>query len=652
MAIVKEIRTANVNNLIEIDKGEDNVLIIEGQEYTLQNLAPVALSFGPLNYPTGDGSDVPSALAQLALGRVYCAGGSGIKPDAASSGQFDTTRLATGHSVLGPWVWSDTTSNYYGPVDDTTGDYSSFSADFSLVASGISLFSGLNNAVGIGSFFLPEKNNRWLGVGSYGTGPNNTSSDPRAQFSTLQKNGTAAKVKQVTHRIPYINHIDDSWVVSTFMPFTTYSPTTMTIQISAFDRDTGAETVLNNAWIAANVHKGVEWQSMTGCSSSNTVAVDGEASADFYQPIMTDSDLIIYRARISDLDTGSPSISASHSSVTATFDAANNYMVVNTLDIPTHSRVFVTSSSGMPGGLASGTWYWTVRQSATQSKLAVSLLAAQNDETIDITSAGTGTLTVHVPALLLKTGGAAGEPADTSSVLSVPYWNNGGSNRQVTAWTFNLNDVNYLSVGILEPGVSTTVNERLHLYTWRLDTPSTATFLQRCETGAKGRVRSYFLLDTTRRRFLAVYDSFLIYYTFNPAIGWVEHKTIDLSVRCLGVDSIGRIWATTSEGTYITGGQKLHVFEPSGSAAHIKIEFVNAPYRYTGAPIEASIALDVYNMAGERLETSITLTRTSTNFTFAGGASSVSVTTSTEETTSVPISIIGSGLVTCKGEAA
>jgi hypothetical protein len=66
-------------------------------------------------------------------------------------------------------------------------------------------------------------------------------------------------------------------------------------------------------------------------------------------------------------------------------------------NIPTLSKVRFTTSGTLPGGLVTGTFYWTIRQSATTSKLATSYANALANSFIDLTNvAGSGTHTVNV----------------------------------------------------------------------------------------------------------------------------------------------------------------------------------------------------------------------------------------------------------------
>jgi len=77
-----------------------------------------------------------------------------------------------------------------------------------------------------------------------------------------------------------------------------------------------------------------------------------------------------------------------------TFTADNSTEIITHAggDVANFTRVRVSNSGGgLPGGLSAATDYWTVRQSATTSKLATSRANAIAGTTIDITTNGTGT---------------------------------------------------------------------------------------------------------------------------------------------------------------------------------------------------------------------------------------------------------------------
>ena len=82
---------------------------------------------------------------------------------------------------------------------------------------------------------------------------------------------------------------------------------------------------------------------------------------------------------------------------TFTADAGTDIITHSGIDFPTGTKVRLTNSGGgLPGGTATLTDYYTVRQAAGTSKLAASLSQAVNNQTIDLTTAGTGTHTMTV----------------------------------------------------------------------------------------------------------------------------------------------------------------------------------------------------------------------------------------------------------------
>lgn len=97
---------------------------------------------------------------------------------------------------------------------------------------------------------------------------------------------------------------------------------------------------------------------------------------------------------------------ATVNSVTFTAANATDIITHTGYDIPTFSRVQLTNSGGgLPAGLSLATDYWTIRQSATTSKLASSLANAVAGTAVDFTTDGTGTHTI-TPGLPRYTDGA------------------------------------------------------------------------------------------------------------------------------------------------------------------------------------------------------------------------------------------------------
>lgn len=98
--------------------------------------------------------------------------------------------------------------------------------------------------------------------------------------------------------------------------------------------------------------------------------------------------------RLAAVDYSSQAGALSHAT-TFTANAGTDVVTHAGIDFPTGTKVRLTNSGGgLPGGLATATDYFTVRQSAGASKLAASLSQALNDQPLDISSAGTGTHTM------------------------------------------------------------------------------------------------------------------------------------------------------------------------------------------------------------------------------------------------------------------
>ena len=128
---------------------------------------------------------------------------------------------------------------------------------------------------------------------------------------------------------------------------------------------------------------------------------------------------------------------------TVTFSSSSGLLMTTTTDFPTFSAVSFTNSGGaLPTGLTAGTIYWTVRVSATTSRLATTLANAIAATVISFTDAGTGTQTVAVRTprysdgagvqafLTASTAGTAG-----TGTFQLTYTNSGGTGSRVTPTT-------------------------------------------------------------------------------------------------------------------------------------------------------------------------------------------------------------------------
>lgn len=81
----------------------------------------------------------------------------------------------------------------------------------------------------------------------------------------------------------------------------------------------------------------------------------------------------------------------------ATTDVATGTDIITVgLDIPTGTRVQLTTTTTLPAGLSLATDYYVIRVSATTIKLATSLANAQAGTQVDITDQGTGTHTLNI----------------------------------------------------------------------------------------------------------------------------------------------------------------------------------------------------------------------------------------------------------------
>ncbi|MEO8094706.1 MAG: hypothetical protein ABI632_07210 [Pseudolysinimonas sp.] len=93
--------------------------------------------------------------------------------------------------------------------------------------------------------------------------------------------------------------------------------------------------------------------------------------------------------------------------VTATFANATDIITHTGYDIADRTRVRFSNSGGaLPTGIAAATDYWTIRQSATTSKIATTRALSIAGTALDFTTDGTGTNTIT--AFMARDAGGAG----------------------------------------------------------------------------------------------------------------------------------------------------------------------------------------------------------------------------------------------------
>jgi hypothetical protein len=551
MTYVCDLRENSYNNVIEIN----NRLFIEGQRYTVTNLAPVALSFGPTNFPLATSAAGGTNASQLMLARTYVRGSLGLYPQLGTAGMFDSTKIACGQDVTVGFVYSPNNNRYYGAAGtNTSGKASSFDANFrplNLDSITLNTMSVVNTGTVPITLFCPLSNGRWIYTSTQSaiaTTGYSTSATTMV-VNSLSDAGVVGTPVNVNSCVPAIPYIGSTFAVFLAVPW--FNSTSPNVQTIYANRTTGVISAAS-IWIPG----ATATVAASGCFPSNAIEVSS-SEAYFYHPIVTSTGMTVYIGTVSGLNS-TPSISA--------WNAADS-----TLALDTSEMTF--------------------------------------------------------PATLPTTP------------------------RQVRAFVHEDAGTRYLNVYIFEPGVTNTVSTSfMSLYLWRLESKTTATFLQKLSLGDGGRVRAILPTNNTQKRIAVVYDDKVAIYTWNPLSNWTVQSVTDIATQDVAVDSTERVWVTTRDGTYqLAGGsaQQLHVIENVGAAATISAEFEEAEYQFSGTAIDSNIVVNAFDSAGNRVAISVTIERISTNFSF-GGAPSTIVTTSTTGDTLVPISVFSTGLLNCR----
>ena len=122
-----------------------------------------------------------------------------------------------------------------------------------------------------------------------------------------------------------------------------------------------------------------------------------------------------------------------------TFTSSSGLLMTTVADYDTYTPVSFTTAGVLPTGIVAGTIYWTIRVSATTSRLATSLVNAVAGTAIAFTDAGTpvNTMTVRLPRysdgagvqsfLTASTAGTAG-----AGTFQLTYTNSAGTAAKVT----------------------------------------------------------------------------------------------------------------------------------------------------------------------------------------------------------------------------
>jgi hypothetical protein len=139
--------------------------------------------------------------------------------------------------------------------------------------------------------------------------------------------------------------------------------------------------------------------------------------------------------------------------------------------------------------------------------------------------------------------------------------------------------------------------------------------------------------------------------TLNIRTGWQLNFQTSLRARGYGVDNSGRLWI----GTRITGTGRMeaHVIgETVPATIDIKLSSPAAntfnKYIYTSGDENTNILVNVYDYMNNRVSKPVILTIKSNNVTFTGGATTIKITSSASQDTSVPIIVksVGQTLIT------
>ena len=346
MTYVCDIRENSYNNVIEVN----DRLFIEGQRYTKTNLAPVALSLGPTNFPIATSATGLVNAGQFAMSRTYIRGSTGLFPQSGAAGMFDSTKIACGQDVNVGFLYSPINNRYYGfSGTNNTGRMSSFDANLRpLNLDSITLHTltaQVTNTQPM-TVFCPLANGRWVYVSTQsGIVVSGYTGTTTTVINSLTETGAVGTAVNVTATTPAIPYIGPNFVVVMTMPWAT---TAIQTSFYSVNRSTGVVSAAT-AWIPGATMT----QGGMGCFPSNAVTVSA-SEAYFYFPLMLATGLTVYIGTVTGLNSGgTPAISAwnaANATLTAVGGGALDTSAVSLPGTPTavqrHVKAFVFEDAG------------------------------------------------------------------------------------------------------------------------------------------------------------------------------------------------------------------------------------------------------------------------------------------------------------------
>ena len=181
---------------------------------------------------------------------------------------------------------------------------------------------------------------------------------------------------------------------------------------------------------------------------------------------------------------------------------------------------------------------------------------------------------------------------------------------------------------------------------------------------ARGFPRYTAPIDPSGTQLLYIKHETVSTLSFDIVKGWFEHDNTDLCVRSFCVDSVGRIYlSTTGPGTYYDtssaiydhnngyGPTRIWLYEPSKPTT-ITVEPSSTNYIYQGTNISSTLLVDARDYTGTRVALSVKLTISGGNVTFSDGSVQTTVLTESSTVTSVGILIKGGGKPVISASAA
>ena len=207
--------------------------------------------------------------------------------------------------------------------------------------------------------------------------------------------------------------------------------------------------------------------------------------------------------------------------------------------------------------------------------------------------------------------------------------------------TFVVSNTRYITVIPLDGGhqVNDSSATARSMVTYSANSANPALLTYHSKVISPSTIKNIVWLNDSRTQVGLITERSLLVYNFTSQNGWTPTATIPYQFWAVGRDSTDRIWGLSFNST---GYVDLHLITAS-IPIRITISTANSTYDYQGTNINSTANISAYNINGARISINVNLSIVGSTLTFSNSATSLTVNTSANAETSVPIVITGAG---------